>query len=494
MAEAALAERQEVTTAPVVETADVEVVNRAELRPLYKAREKIHPKLARGTFRRLKWLVMALTLSVYYLSPWLRWDRGPNAPDQAILIDFPGRRFYFFFIEIWPQEIYYLTGLLIIAAVTLFLITSLAGRVWCGYTCPQTVWTDLFIAIERLVEGDRGARIRLDKRGWSFAKLGRKIVKHALWIVVAIGTGGAWVFYFADAPTLAAQLLRFDAPAVSYIFIGLLTFTTYMLGAIAREQICIYMCPWPRIQAAMLDEETLTVTYRHDRGEPRGPYRKHESWDDRGHCIDCKQCVVVCPTGIDIRDGLQLECISCALCVDACNDVMTRVGLPRGLIAYDTDNNISRRLEGEATRFNPIRPRTIIYGAIIATVGLIMLGSLLTRSSLELNVLGDRNPLYTTLADGSIRNGYTVKILNKRHQGSVFDLQIEGLVRPNIKIAGAARDGIHVPADSLKSFRVFLSMPAKNVRSDISAIRFLVHDRTSGESAATDSQFRGPKR
>jgi hypothetical protein len=215
---------------PAVETIDVQAVNAKEKRSLYKKRVKIHPKRVQGSFRRLKWIIMAVTLGIYYLAPWIRWDRGANAPDQAILIDFPARRFYFFFIEIWPQEVYYLTGLLILAALALFLITALAGRVWCGYTCPQTVWTDLFVAVERFVEGDRNARLKLDRAHWNATKISKRVVKHTIWLLIAVATGGAWIFYFADAPRLAGQLVSFDAPAVAYVFIAVFTFTTYALG------------------------------------------------------------------------------------------------------------------------------------------------------------------------------------------------------------------------------------------------------------------------
>ena len=291
-----------------------------------------------------------MTLGVYYITPWIRWDRGPSAPDQAVLIDFPGRRFYFFFIEIWPQEVYYLTGLLILAAIGLFLVTSVAGRVWCGYTCPQTVWTDLFIFVERLIQGDRAARIRLDKAPWSGNKVLRKAATHVSWLVIAAGTGGAWVFYFADAPTLAVELATFSAPAVAYITIAVLTFTTYLLGGFAREQVCTYMCPWPRIQGGLLDEESLVITYHDDRGEPRGARKKGTEATGLGDCVACNQCVAVCPMGIDIRDGQQLECITCALCIDACNTVMDKVGLPPNLISYDTLANVERVRSGGAAR------------------------------------------------------------------------------------------------------------------------------------------------
>ncbi len=483
---------------PVVETVDVQPVNKQERRELYKKREKIFPKRVSGTFRSLKWGIMAVTLAIYYLAPWIRWDRGPNAPDQAILIDFPARRFYFFFIEIWPQEVYYLTGLLILAALGLFLVTSLAGRVWCGYTCPQTVWTDLFILVERMVEGDRNARMRLDKAHWTVEKFARRVVKHGIWIVIAVATGGAWVFYFADAPTLLPQLFTLQAPAVSYIFIGALTLTTYLLGGLAREQVCTYMCPWPRIQGALLDEESLVVSYRTDRGEPRGAHKKGQSWEGRGDCIDCNQCVAVCPMGIDIRDGLQLECITCALCIDACNSVMDKVGRPRGLITYDTYTNSQRRERGEPARIKLLRPRTIVYGSVIVVVGLIMLATLIQRPTLEANVLRDRNPLFVTLSDGSIRNGYTVKILNKRHETRSYGLTLEGLNDPKIAVVGQQDVGdqarFTVKPDSLGSFRVFVTVPTDAVADSSMPVTFVVTDEDDGTMAANDTSFRGPDR
>ncbi|MEP1696000.1 MAG: cytochrome c oxidase accessory protein CcoG, partial [Paracoccaceae bacterium] len=237
---------------------------------LYAAREPIFPRRVRGPFRRLKWWIMAVTLAIYYITPWLRWDRGPNLPDQAVLIDLAGRRFYFFWIEIWPHEFYFVAGLLIMAGLGLFLFTSALGRVWCGYSCPQTVWTDLFMLVERRVEGDRNAQLRLHKAPWSAHKARLRITKWVLWLLIAIATGGAWVFYFADAPTLLRDLVTFSAPSVAYFTIAILTATTFIFGGFMREQVCIYMCPWPRIQAAMMDDDTLTVAYRDWRGEPRG--------------------------------------------------------------------------------------------------------------------------------------------------------------------------------------------------------------------------------
>ena len=481
-------------TASSVDREDVVAVNKRERRSNYAKRARIYPKLTHGTFRRLKWLVMLITLGVYYLAPWIRWDRGLNAPDQAILVDMPGRRFYFFAIEIWPQEVYYITGLLIVAAVGLFLVTSLLGRVWCGYACPQTVWTDLFIAVERLAEGDRNARIRLDRAPWRAAKIFRKLAKHLIWIVIAVCTGGAWVFYFADAPTLLADLMRFDAPSVAYIFIGALTLTTYMLGGHAREQVCTYMCPWPRIQGAMVDADTVTVTYRAYRGEPRGSHKAGDGWEGRGHCVDCNQCVAVCPMGIDIRDGPQLECISCALCIDACNQVMTRIDLPRGLIGYDTDGNAARE-NPDLGGIRFFRPRTIAYTTVIAIVGSIMLAALVTRSDIDLNLLRDRNPLYVQLSDGGIRNAYTLKILNKQHVDRSFHLSFKGLEQATVTAVGI--DGGEVPIltvrpDSLGSFRILATAPRAAVRSESTEVSFILEDVASGRNISHDSVFVGP--
>ena len=275
---------------------------------LYKAREPIFPKVITGAYRRFKWRILTLALVVYYVTPWIRWDRGPYAPDQAVLIDLANRRFYFFFIEIWPQEFYYIAGLLIMAGVGLFLVTSAVGRAWCGYFCPQTIWTDLFMWVERRIDGDRNAQVRLHAEGWTAAKIGKRVAKHGIWLLIAIATGGAWVFYFQDAPTLLVELLTGSASAVAYLTIAVLTFTTYSLAGLMREQVCIYMCPWPRIQGAMLDENSLTVTYNDWRGEPRSRHRKRAAAAGApvGDCVDCNACVAVCPMGIDIRNGQQL--------------------------------------------------------------------------------------------------------------------------------------------------------------------------------------------
>jgi len=418
---------------------------------LFKKQEKIYPKRVWGKFRKLKWLSMGVLLVIYYGAPWLRWNRGESSPDQAILIDLQHTRAYFFGIEIWPQEVYYLTGILILAAVGLFFVTSLLGRVWCGYACPQTVWTDLFVWVERIVQGDRNARKKLDASKWTFEKIGKKGLTHILWLLIGLCTGGAWVFYFNDAPTLMDQILHFDVPWSVGVWILGLTFSTYLMAGFAREQVCTYMCPYARFQSAMFDKNTLIIAYDEARGEPRGKHKTGESWQGRGHCIDCTLCVAVCPMGIDIREGLQMECIACGLCVDACDNVMEKIGLPKGLIRYDTESK---------KPFNLLRPRTFWYAGILALVGGLMLYSLLTRSTLEMNVIHDRNPLFVKLSDGSVRNGYNITIINKNHEDKRYALSVQGIEHAEIRVQASSDippDNLNIFANSVAHFRVFIT-------------------------------------
>lgn len=440
----------------------------------YFAKEpKIYPKRVWGRYRIIKWVVMAVTLAIYYLTPFIRWDRGMNAPDQAVLIDIPNSRAYFFFIEIWPQEVYYITGLLILAAVGLFFITSLAGRVWCGYLCFQTVWTDLFVWVERLVQGDRNARRKLDESSWSLEKIGKKLLTHIIWLIIGLCTGGAWALYFNDAPTLVDQIVHIDVPWEVLGWIIALTLTTYLMAGFARQQVCKYMCPYARFQSAMFDRDTLIISYDEQRGEPRGKFKEKEA-KSLGDCIDCSLCVQVCPVGIDIRDGLQYECIACGLCIDGCNSVMEKLDLPKGLIRYDTTTNQEARDLGQSVKpmkAHILRLRTFYYTAILAFVGSIMLYSLLTRSPLELHVLHDRNPLFVKLADGSIRNGYEIRILNKTHEDRVYRLKIEGIEGAEATLKNTHvidQTSIPVFADSVGHFRLFITADQQaNSRNDI---------------------------
>ena len=468
--------------------------------PMYVAAKKIYPQAVHGRFRRIKWGVLAVTLGIYYFLPFVRWDRGANAPGQALLIDLDGRRAYFFSIEIWPQEVYYITGLLILASLALFLINAVAGRVWCGYLCPQTVWTDLFMLIERWIEGDRRERMILDRQPMTAQKLAKKGVKHVLWLAIAMWTGGAWILYFGDAPTMVVNLFTGQASMITYVvFVAIFTFF-YALAGMMREQVCIYMCPWPRIQAALTDEWALNVTYRTDRGEPRGSLkemaRRAEQGLPAGDCIDCYQCVQSCPTGVDIRDGLQLECIQCGLCIDACDTVMEKIGRPTGLIGYDTDMNLERRAEGKPPIYKMVRPRTVIYAAIIALVGSIMIYTLTSRSFADISVLHDRNPVFVQLSDGGIRNGYTVRLLNKRPIERTFLLRVVGLPdETRIEAVGIDQsiNGnpiVTLGPDRTREIRVLVFTPDGGVVDPATDVTFQIVDVKDGERATAMDTFK----
>jgi cytochrome c oxidase accessory protein FixG len=469
--------------------------------PLYTSDAKVYPQKVSGTYRRLKWALLIICLGLYYVLPFVRWDRGPNEPHQSVLIDLPHSRFYWFFIEIWPQEVYYFTGLLILAALALFLSNALFGRVWCGYFCIQTVWTDLFLWVERLVEGDRRERIKLDAAPWSASKIGKRIAKHGLWLLIAAGTGGAFVLYFADARTLVVQLATLKAPLVAYAWIGILTFTTYYFAGHMREQLCIYMCPWPRIQAALTDADALNVTYRVDRGEPRMSLkeatRARAAGQPAGDCVDCGQCVAACPTGVDIRHGSQLGCIQCALCIDACDAVMAKIHRPTRLIAYDTDENITRRARGEAPVYKLVRSRTILYVVVIAVVGSLMLYKLTTRQHMGLSVLHVRAPMYTLAHDGMVRNGYTLRFANKWSEPREFALSVSGVADATVKSeeADMTPDGrlkVTLDPDATLEAQLYVTAPVASAAGAGAPITMTATDLKNGETATVSDHFFGP--
>ena len=464
---------------------------------LYAAREPVFPKRVYGKFRSLKWWIMAVTLGIYYLTPWLRWDRGPNLPDQAVLVDLANRRFFFFWIEIWPHEFYFVAGLLVMAGLGLFLFTSALGRVWCGYACPQTVWTDLFILVERWIEGDRNARLRLHRqKKWDLRKARLRLTKWISWLLIAVATGGAWVFYFTDAPTLLRDLFTLSAHPIAYSTIGVLTATTFIFGGFAREQICIYACPWPRIQAAMMDEDTLTVGYRDWRGEPRKHSDAARAGEPQGDCIDCMACVNVCPMGIDIRDGQQMECITCALCIDACDEIMEKIGKPRGLIDYMALTDEERERAGQPPKpilKHVLRPRTILYTTLWSLVGLGLIFALFIRAEIEMTVSPVRNPTFVTMSDGSIRNTYEMRILNKHGEDRFFRLSVTGDREVYLSREGSDFNTVMVPADTTFNQRVYLqaapgTQAARTARTDL---RLWVEDISNGDRAYKDTVFNG---
>jgi cytochrome c oxidase accessory protein FixG len=383
------------------------------------------------------------------------------------------------------------------AGLGLFLFTSALGRVWCGYACPQTVWTDLFILVERWIEGDRNARLRLHRQTkWDLRKIRLRITKWVAWFLIGMATGGAWVFYFTDAPSLFAELMAFSAHPIAYLTIAVLTLTTFVFGGFMREQICIYACPWPRIQAAMMDEDTLTVGYRKWRGEPRGKHRKAETSEPLGDCIDCMACVNVCPMGIDIRDGQQLACITCALCIDACDDVMTKIGKPRGLIDYMALSDEAREKSGHSPR--PIwshifRLRTMVYTGLWSAIGFLLVVALFIRQDIDVTVAPIRNPTFVTLSDGTIRNTYEVRLRNKNQQDRLFNVSVRGDVAYYLQLEGSKFQSITVPADSTLIQRVYVMAPVGSLpaNSDVSDVRIWVEDLGNGDRAFKDTVFNG---
>lgn len=475
--------------------------------PLYAAREPIFPRYVSGGFRTLKWWLMGAMLGIYYVTPWIRWDRGPSLPDQAVLLDLANRRFFFFMIEIWPHEFYFVAGLLIMAGIGLFLFTSAFGRVWCGYACPQTVWTDLFIQVEHWIEGDRNARVRLYRQPWGLEKARKYGLKWLIWLLIGLGTGGAWVFYFTDAPTLLRDLVTLNAHPVAWTTIAILTATTFLFGGFFREQICIYACPWPRIQAAMMDEDTLTIAYRDWRGEPRGKGKVRRAApasagadalaqspalspaatgvaegrrspatplpgratsgagadvQARGDCIDCFACVNVCPMGIDIRDGQQMACITCGLCIDACNDIMDKIGKPRGLIDYLALSDETRERAGEAPKpvwQHVFRLRTVVYTVLWGGIGIGLIVALFLRSDIDMSVSPVRNPTHVVLSDGSVRNAYDIRLRNMSHEPRRFLLAVSGAPGLRLTVEGWDGPAVEVGPDQQEGFRVYLTAP-----------------------------------
>lgn len=404
---------------------------------LYQSRIEIYPRSVKGRFRTLKYGVLALAYSVYFLLPWLRWERT-TGPDQAVLFDIVHRRFYLFDLTVYAQDIFWLAGFLVIAAFLLFFVTGIAGRVFCGYFCFQTLWTDVFMLIERLVQGDRNARIKLHQGPWTTEKKAKMGLTHILWILVALLTGLSFTLYWGDAPELVVHMLSGEAPFAAYATTLFLMLTTYVMAGMAREQVCTYMCPYARFQGVMFDEDTLIVTYDEARGErsegrqkPRKGLLKQEERQAAGvgDCIDCGYCVQVCPTGIDIRNGMQYQCISCALCIDACNTIMDSINYPRGLIRYSSEN----ALQGKKTR--SFKLKNLGYGfAVLLTIAALV-WSIATRSSIEMQVRQIRQPLAVTLSDGHIQNRYQIKMNNKTNKKMEYRLGIEGLENAELQLS-----------------------------------------------------------
>ena len=430
---------------------------------LYEKRQTIHPRQVTGIFARLRVAAVLALLGLYYVVPWIPWDGR-----QAVLFDLPARKFYVFGLVLWPQDFIYLAGLLIVAALSLFFFTAIAGRLWCGYACPQTVWTEVFMWIERRIEGDRNRRIRLDASPMDARKFRLKFTKHAAWILLSLWTGYTFVGYFTPILELGGKILGLSTGPWEAFWFLFYSFATYGNAGWMREQVCIYMCPYARFQSAMFDRNTLIISYDGKRGEPRGHRRRSDDPASKGlgSCINCTLCVQVCPTGIDIRDGLQYQCIGCAACVDVCDQVMEKMSYPKGLIRYTTLN----ALESGVTRL--VRPRVVIYGAVLlALVGLLAYG-LFQRAPVELDIIRDRNVLYRVTDSGLVENIYTLKILNKHRDAHRYRIEVEGV--PGIQVDAdadreiAAGEVAEVTA-SVRVDPVDLRRPSTNILFRITA-------------------------
>ena len=440
---------------------------------LYLHHEKIYPREVHGKFAFFRLAGVVGLLGIYFLVPWIPWGER-----QAVLFDLPERKFFIFNLVIWPQDLYFLAALLVIAGVALFLFTALAGRLWCGFSCPQTVWTEVFLWIERKVEGDRGRQMKLDRAELSVNKVWRKTVKHAGWLAVSVLTAVTFVGYFKPIDELLRELVGLTLHPWPLFWVAFFVVATYVNAGWMREQICLYMCPYARFQSAMFDSDTLIISYDPARGEPRGARKR--GTDPRaqglGDCINCKMCVQACPTGIDIRDGLQYECIGCAACVDACDGVMEKMNYPTGLIRYTTEN----LLNGQPSRV--IRPRSIIYFVILLVLISGVAYAMLSRALVEVDISRDRNVLYRAVENGAIENIYTVRILNKDQRGHSFQIEVLGLDQPELLIDS---EKLTTPSGSLTDVTLAVRAKVDFTGSEEITIRVEAEDDARVFSATT---------
>ncbi len=448
---------------------------------LYQKREKIYTRKVTGFYQRIRLYTGWPLLLGYFLLPWLNWYGH-----QAVLFDLPARQFHVLGITLWPQDFPLLAGLLILAALALFTATAWIGRVWCGYTCPQTVWTAIYMWAEQLCEGSRTQRIKRDRASWTIDKWLRKVAKHLLWLGFALLTGLTFVGYFSPMRELSVNLLLFQLNAWELLWVAMFTVATYINAGWLREQVCMYMCPYARLQSVMFDTDTLTVAYDTQRGEPRGSRKKSSKQAEHqlGDCVDCEICVQVCPTGIDIRNGLQYECINCALCIDACDSVMDQMHYPRGLIRYASENSLA----GQPSKRFP-RPRLMIYAGILLCVALLLAYSLLTRVPLGLDVIRDRNQFYTQSNDGFIENHYTLKILNMGQVLQHYHVTVAGL--EGITLVGNYH--IAIEPGGVTELPIRLQALPEALNQPVNTIFFTVHaDNDKDLQAHSESRFIGP--
>jgi len=456
-----------------------------ELVSLYEAQKKIYPRSISGFFARWRWVMVFLTQFVFYGLPWLEWGQR-----QMVLFDLGARRFYIFGLVLYPQDFIYLTGLLIISALSLFLFTAVAGRLWCGFACPQTVYTEIFMWIEHKIEGDRSARLRLDAGPWTFEKIRKKFLKQTVWVAVSLWTGFTFVGYFVPIRELGPELLAF-AGTWQIFWVFFYSLATYGNAGFLREQVCKYMCPYARFQSAMFDRDTLIVTYDETRGEPRGPRVKTVDYKAKGlgECIDCTLCVQVCPVGIDIRKGLQYECIGCGLCVDACNTVMDKMHYPRGLIRYSTQNGVQRRWSQSQILRHVLRPRVLIYTAVLVALCVGMLASLTTRTPLKVDIVRDRAALSRIVAGGKLENVYRLQIMNATEAAQRYRITASGLDGLEV----ASEQEVDIGAAESRWVAVRLQIPYGSAAPGSHAIHFDISALESGGKVTEKSIFLVPR-
>jgi cytochrome c oxidase accessory protein FixG len=429
---------------------------------LYEVRQKIHPRQVHGLFAALRVAAVLALLGIFYGVPWLQWGER-----QAVLFDLPARKFYLFGLVLWPQDFLFLTGLLVLAALSLFFFTTLAGRLWCGYACPQTVWTETFLWMERLVEGDRMAQLRLERAPMSLHKARLIATKQTLWVSFSLFTGFSFVGYFTPIRELGHEVATLSLGSWETFWLLFYGFATYGNAGFMREQVCKYMCPYARFQSAMFDANTLIVSYDKARGEPRGSRRAGSDARAQGlgDCINCSMCVQVCPTGIDIRNGLQYECIGCSACIDACDQVMDKVGAPRGLVRYTTQNAI----DGKPSRI--LRPRVYVYASVLLLLMLTMGWGLYTRVPFDVDVMRDRNHLYREVGRGIIENVYTLRLINMSEGRHQYSVDFSGLPGATLLMDIPA---IEIPAGEVLDVPVRLRMAEDEIRARSTEVHFIV--------------------
>ena len=453
---------------------------------LYAAHQKIYPRSSDGFFTRWRWALVFLTQLAFYGVPWLEWGQR-----QMVLFDLGARRFYIFNLVLYPQDFIYLTGILVISALSLFLFTAVAGRLWCGYACPQTVYTEIFLWLEKITEGERSARMRLDAAPWSLEKIGRKAAKNFFWIVLALWTGFTFVGYFSPIRELGGDFIARNLSGWQAFWVFFYGFATYGAAGYMREQVCKHMCPYARFQSAMFDKDTLIVTYDKERGEPRGarPKKADLSTLNLGACISCNLCVQVCPTGIDIRDGLQYECIGCGACADACDAVMDKVGYARGLVKYSTQNALQNKWTSAQTWRHVFRPRVLVYSAILTTIVVAMSVSLAMRIPFKVDVVRDRGAMARIVQGGHVENVYRLQIMNATEAGQRFRISVEGL--PGAVVASDT--DVYIESTQSRWVPVRVQIPPNAAASGSHTIHFEIKNQDNSDRVIEKSAFLVPR-